>query len=377
MKVKTRTFYIYTFGCQMNKSDSERISTYYRQQGWREVNQVGLADEIIINTCAVRQTAEDRVIGLVHQLASLPNRPRLVLTGCMLYHSPRYLKQKMPEVDEFLDKRLIEFKYPPTRKEKTTAWIPISNGCNSFCTYCVVPLARGREESRPMDDILAEVEKAIRDGYRHITLLGQNVNSYGLEKIKINQRKGVTLGSKMPAYKDRYHTLKGKPPFVVLLEKLVKYKELDKISFLTSNPWDFYDELIEVIANNPVIDRALHIPVQSGSNRILSLMNRWYTAEEYLELVKKIRQRIPEAKIGTDIIVGFPTETEADFQATLQLAKEVKWSVAYIAPYSPRPQTVAAKLLPDNVPYLVKKRRFHLLDSLINENKSEKNGKSN
>ncbi len=351
----------------MNKSDSERIITYYRQRGWQEATEVGQVDEVIINTCAVRQTAEDRVIGLATALARLPHRPRLVLTGCLLYHSPQYLKRKLPMIDDFLDKRKIEFKYRPTRKDKKTAWIPISNGCNSFCTYCVVPLARGRERSRPMADILKEVEEAIKAGYSQITLLGQNVNSYGLEKVKIGERKEVSLGSKMPTFKERYHFFKDKPPFVVLLEKLAKYKELKRISFLTSNPWDFYDELIETIAAYPVIDRYIHLPVQSGSDRILALMNRWYTAEDYLNLVKKIKKKIPQASIGTDIIVGFPTETEEDFQATLQLAKEVNWSVAYIAPYSPRPQTVAAKIFPDNVPYLVKKRRFQILDKFINK----------
>ncbi len=367
MMGKGRKFYVYTFGCQMNKSDSERIITYYRQQGWQEAAEVSQADEVIINTCAIRQTAEDRVIGLATALAKLPHRPRLILTGCLLYHSHQYLKRKLPMVDEFLDKRKIEFKYRPTRKDKKTAWIPISNGCNSFCTYCVVPLARGRERSRPMADILKEVEEAIKAGYSQVTLLGQNVNSYGLEKVKIGKRKEVSLGSKMPTFEERYHFYKNKPPFVILLEKLVKYKELKKISFLTSNPWDFYEELIETIAANPVIDRYIHLPVQSGSNRILTLMNRWYTAEEYLNLVRKIKKRIPQARIGTDIIVGFPTETERDFQATLQLAREVNWSIAYIALYSPRPRTVAAKIFPDDVSYLVKKRRFQILNRFINK----------
>ncbi len=350
----------------MNKADSQRIASFYLSRGWQQAPTPGQADEIIINTCAVRQTAEDRVIGLIHNLTALAKKPRLVLTGCMLYHGQKYLQKKMPAVDEFLAKDKIGFSYKPQRQKKKTAWIPISNGCNSFCTYCVVPLARGREKSRPMADILREVESVIKQGYRQITLLGQNVNSYGLEKVDIGQRKLAHLGQKMPTFSQSYKRFKGKPPFVDLLERLVKYKELEKISFITSNPWDFYDQLIETVAKHPVIDRSLHIPVQSGSNRILKLMNRWYTAEDYLELVGKIKAKIPDAKIGTDIIVGFPTETEADFQASLRLAKQIGWSVAYIAMYSPRPGTAAVKLFDDDVPYLVKKRRFVILNKVIN-----------
>ncbi len=351
----------------MNKADSERVAGAYMSRGWQEAKSFEEADEIVINTCSVRQTAEDRVIGLLQRLKALPKKPKLILTGCMLYHGEEELRKRLPMVDQFLPIEEVGFHYTPLRRDKVHAWVPVSTGCNSFCTYCVVPFARGKEKSRPMDEIIKEVKDLIAQGYTQITLLGQNVNSYGLEKVNIGERKITKLGNKMPSFKDSYKTYKGKPPFVKLLEKLVQYKELKKISFITSNPWDFYDELIDVIAQNPVIDRFLHIPVQSGSNRILKLMNRWYTAEEYLELINKIRRKIPDAKIGTDIIVGFPTETEEDFQATVDLAKKVNWHVAYVAMYSVRPRTVAAKILPDDVPYAVKKRRFRILDQLINQ----------
>ncbi|NOY15109.1 MAG: radical SAM protein, partial [bacterium] len=311
-----KKFFIFTFGCQMNKADSQRVAGAYLARGWQEAPNPQEADDIIINTCSVRQTAEDRVDGLLQKLKKLPKNPKLILTGCMLYHDEAVLRKKLPTVDQFLPMDEVGFNHPPLRKDKTHAWVPISTGCNSFCTYCVVPFARGPEKSRPIDDIIREVEELIDKGYTHITLLGQNVNSYGLEKVNIGKRKISRLGHKMPTFSDSYKSYKTKPPFVVLLERLVKYKKLTKITFLTSNPWDFYDELIDLIAKHPVIDRFLHIPVQSGSNRILKLMNRWYTAEHYLELINKIKAKVPDAQIGTDIIVGFPTETEADFQAT-------------------------------------------------------------
>lgn len=359
-------FYIFTFGCQMNKADSERMAAAYLSRGWQLAEKPEEADEIIVNTCSVRQTAEDRVVGLLVRLKSLPKRPTLILTGCMLYHDEAYLAKKLPMVDKFVPIEEVGFDYRPVRSQKIHAWVPISTGCNSFCTYCVVPFARGLEKSRPISDVLDEVKDLVNQGYKHITLLGQNVNSYGLEKVNIAKRKLAQLGERMPNFKDRYRTYKNKPPFVVLLEELVKFKQLKKISFMTSNPWDFYDELIEVIAKYSVIDRNLHIPVQSGSDRILKVMNRWYTADQYLKLITKIKKRIPGVRIGTDIIVGFPTETEFDFQQTVKLAKEINWDLAYIAMYSPRPRTLAYKTLVDDVPYLVKKRRFHILDELIN-----------
>ncbi len=359
-------FYIFTFGCQMNKADSQRIAGAYLSRGWQQAQQPEQADEIIINTCSVRQAADDRAVGLVTKLKALANKPTLILTGCMLYHDRSYLTKKLPMVDKFVPIEEVGFDYRPARNQTDHAWVPISTGCNSFCSYCVVPFARGLEKSRSMKEVIQEVEFLVGQGCKHITLLGQNVNSYGLEKVNISKRKLGQLGEKMPDFKDRYHTYKNKPPFVVLLEELVKFKQLKKISFMTSNPWDFYDELIDVIAQNPIIDRDLHIPVQSGSNRILRLMNRWYSFDQYLNLVQKIKIRIPKARISTDIIVGFPTETEFDFQQTVKLAKAVGWHLAYIAMYSPRPNTAAYKSFKDNIPYLVKKRRFHILDELIN-----------
>lgn len=351
----------------MNKADSERISGAYQSRGYRPASSPSQADEVIINTCSVRQAAEDRVVGLVYNLRQLKASPKIIVTGCMLHYDDKTLRQILPSVDEFLPISEVGFSYPAIRVSQTHAWIPISTGCNSFCTYCIVPFSRGLEKSRPQAEIIAEIDQLVKKGYIFITLLGQNVNSYGLERINITNRKRVKPGDKMPRYQDRYHQPIGTPPFVKLLRRIVtKFPELKKISFLTSNPWDFYDELIDLIARYPQFDRYLHLAVQSGDNQILKQMNRWYTAEEYLSLLAKIRSKIPAVEIGTDIIVGFPGETQAQFNNTVKLAQKAKFNVAYIAMYSPRPGTISTLNLPDKIPHSVKKTRFKILNTLIN-----------
>lgn len=377
----------------MNVADSERIAGDYQSRGYREAKSLEQADEIVINTCSVRQSAEDRVVGLLYNLSlklkSRAKRPKIILTGCMLHYGNDRLRQMLPTIDEILpinkigsDKlklrqspppgqatphRLIQSCSMPDPSAGRHAWIPISTGCNSFCTFCIVPLSRGREKSRPQAEILREVRDLIDRGYESITLLGQNVNSYGLEKIGISLRKHLDNNREIPAPQTQYRAFSGKPPFVKLLEALRQFKALKKISFMTSNPWDFYPELIDCLAQNPKIDRLIHLPVQSGDNEILRRMNRGYTREQYLTLINKIREKIPEAEFGTDIIVGFPGETEEQFQNTVDLCRRVGFKVAYIAKYSPRPGTVSAKLYKDDVPYPEKKRRWEILDKLINK----------
>jgi len=353
---KPKKYFIYTFGCQANKSDSERIAGDYQTRGFTQAKQIEQADEIIINTCSVRQRAEDRIIGLLHNLAkkfvNKPN-PKIILTGCMIHHGQRKLLKSMPLVDEILPIMEVGFNQPIVRRDKHHAWVPISTGCNSFCSYCIVPFSRGREKSRPMNDILQEVKDLINQDYTEITLLGQNVNSYGLEKVNIGLRK---QGKKSPT----------KPPFVQLLEKICAFKQIKIIRFMTANPWDFSDALINCIAANLQIDRYLHLPVQSGSNKILKLMNRGYTKKDYLTLINQIRQKIPNISIGTDIIVGFPTETKKDFQNTVDLAKQADFKVSFNAQYSPRPHTLAAKKYKNNVSPKEKKQRWQILEDLIN-----------
>lgn len=369
--------FIKTFGCQANKSDSERVLGDYLARGFQETQSWREADEIVVNTCSVRQSAEDRVTGFLlnvekhFQEQNLP-RPKIILTGCMLHIKEQEIKTLLPQVDEVLPIGEVGFNQKAIRKDKYHAWIPISSGCNSFCTFCIVPFSRGREKSRSLEEILIEVNLLASEGYKQITLLGQNVNSWGLEKIGISLRKifmeqGNVTVDQLPSNASQYQRPDGTPPFVHLLQEISKVDGIEKISFFTSNPWDFWDELIEEIKNNPKIDRFIHLPVQSGSNRILKQMNRGYTRETYLSIVNKIKKEIPEAVLGTDIIVGFPGETEEDFQDTVSLIKEVGYKVAFVARYSPRPGTASHRLFPDDILPAEKKRRWEILDKIANK----------
>jgi len=382
--MKQYTFFIKTFGCQQNLADSERIASYYLARGYKEAKSMKSASEIVINTCMVRQSAEDRVTGFVKNIAKgkTSRRPKIVITGCMAGMVARdgsgkylsVLRKRMPEVDEFLPFEEVGFSYPALRNDITHAWVPISNGCNNFCTYCVVPFTRGREISRPFEDIISEIKELAEKGCRQVTLLGQNVNSYGSDLVKNNKGPACRqAGYKLPNGKivkpimvkhlgrSRIPTL-----FPYLLEEVCRIEGIEIVKFISSNPWDFSDELINVIAKNPKIDRNIHLPVQSGDDKILKKMNRWYTSKEYISLINKIRKKIKNAQISTDIIVGFPTETNKQFRNTVQLAKKVGFAYAYISKYSPRPNTAAAKAFKDNISHAEKERRFHILDQLIN-----------
>jgi tRNA-2-methylthio-N6-dimethylallyladenosine synthase len=353
MIIRLKKYYIKTFGCAANEADSERLAAMMEKQGYRLAKRPEEADTIIINTCSVRESAENRVFGLVNNLVKgQKNKPKIILTGCMVgsakgkrrRYTLRQLELKLPQVSEFKTfKELIsQEKISPKYKGRTSTLVPIMEGCNHFCSYCVVPYARGQEVSRPFNEVVDEVKQLAKNSCQEITLIGQNVNSYGKD------RKGIS-----PA------------PFARLLKTIHKIKGIKKISFLTSNPWDLTDEIIEAMAM-PKIDRYLHLPVQSGDDQILKKMNRPYTAIQYLRLVEKIRKEIPDIRIGTDIIVGFPGETKKAFGNTVRLCKKVGFVKAYIAKYSLRPGTAAAKLK-DNVPPAEKKRRWQVLDRLINK----------
>ncbi|MBI2599247.1 MiaB/RimO family radical SAM methylthiotransferase [Candidatus Curtissbacteria bacterium] len=389
--MKTQTFFIRTFGCQQNMADSQRIASFYLARGYQEVKNSKSASEIVINTCMIRQTAEDKVTGLVKNIVknsalrargSPSRRPKIVITGCMVGMAARdgtgkylkALKKRIPEVDEFLPLEEVGFDYPALRQDVSHSWVPISNGCNNFCTFCVVPFTRGREASRPFADIIQEIKELAKKGCREVTLLGQNVNSYGADLVKSSKglpagRQGYKLPSGrivkpvMVKHLGRYRipTL-----FPYLLEEVCKIKGIKTIKFISSNPWDFSDQLIEIIAKNPKIDRNIHLAVQSGDDHVLKRMNRWYTAEEYLELVAKIKSRIKGAQISTDIIVGFPGETEEQFQNTVKLANDADFAYGYVSKYSPRPNTTAIKAFPDDISHKEKDRRFEILDRLLN-----------
>lgn len=402
----TMKYFIKTFGCQQNVADSERIAGYYEARGYKSAKTYKDADVIVINTCVVKQQAEDRVYGLVRNLAPLKEKNpnlKIIVTGCLVGAAVREptgvmikrLRERLPQVDEFLPIEEVGFEYQAIRQDKTHAWVPISCGCNNFCTFCIVPFSRGREISRPFADIVSEVKDLAIKGYREVTLLGQNVNSYGADLIlgedNIQRIRDVNGKTYFQSNEKKYSNGKGyklpngrvvKPVIVkhlgrfriptlfpYLLEELCGIEGIEKISFLSSNPWDFSDELIDTIAKNPKISREIHLPTQSGNNEVLRRMNRWYTREEYLALVKKIKEKIPEVSLTTDIIVGFPGETWEAFLNTVELAKEVGFQKAYISEYSPRPQTAAWKVFPNEISHHEKNRRFHILDELINGKK--------
>lgn len=391
-------YYIKTFGCAANEADSERIASLYRSRGYTKSKSMRDADDIVINTCMVRAKAEHRVYGLVHNLAkekSAGRNIKIVVTGCMVGMAARektgkmlsQLQKKMPAVDEFLPIEEVGFDHAPIRTDKKHAWVPISNGCNNFCTFCVVPFTRGREISRPVEEVLDECRRLAGGGYTSITLVGQNVNSYGADLLvgenNVQVMRDVENKSyfRNPTVKNEYvingETIK---PVVVkhlgrlriptlfpfLLEHICRIKGIASVDFISSNPWDFSDELIDTIARNKKISRHIHLPVQSGSTDLLKKMNRWYTKEEYLELVTKLKDKIKGVTISTDIIVGFCGETKEQFESTVDLCKRVGFSKAYVAMYSDRPITAAHKVFKDDVPHEEKKRRWLQLEELIN-----------
>jgi tRNA-2-methylthio-N6-dimethylallyladenosine synthase len=374
---QTKSYYIKTYGCQMNKTDSERIASDFEARGFQPADSWKNCDQLILNTCAVRKRAEDRARAFIHKIVAYYEqtkqpKPKIILTGCMIHHGAEKLRQMEPAIDEVLSISEVGFNIQPKRTDKKHAFVPISTGCNSFCTYCIVPYARGREKSRPMNKILKEIQDLADQGYQEITLLGQNVNSWGLEKVGVGLRKMLMHNKNfsrkdLPSNQSQYLQPKGTPPFVKLLQVVSKISGIQTIRFMSANPWDFYDELIQEIGHNKKIDRYVHLPVQSGSDTVLARMNRGYTSQDYLDIVKKLKAVDPNIILGTDIIVGFPGETEQEFQDTVKLAKQVQWQVGFINKYSPRPGTAADKLYDDDVSPQEKTRRWHILDKVINQ----------
>lgn len=398
-------YFVKTFGCQQNVADSERVEARLQARGMTPAASYEDADQIVINTCMVRESAENRVYGLVDNLGKLKEKKpslKIVVTGCMVGVAFRdktgkvlkKIKKAMPAVDEFMPIEEVGFDFAPIRTSKTAAWVPISNGCNNFCTFCIVPFTRGREVSRPYEDIIEECKELIKDGYKEVTLLGQNVNSYGADlvlgekNIQVmrdlpdktyfdEKMSGETARSK----KDTVFSVNGrdiKPIYVKHLGRLriptlfphlldeIAQMGFERVDFVSSNPWDFSDEVIDVMARNQNITRVLHLPLQHGDNNVLRRMNRWYSREEYITIIDKIRSKIPDMKFTTDIIVGFCGETPEEFQNTVDLCKRVGFYKAYVAMYSQRPMTAATKIMADDVPHTEKKRRWQVLEKLIN-----------
>lgn len=374
----TEKFFIKTFGCQQNIADSERIDRFYRSRGFLPAATLEEADILVLNTCVIRDRAEEKVYGLVRSLTERlrEKKPRIVVTGCLVGAAAREPSGKMmkrltgrlPDAT-FLPLEEVGFEYTPVRAAGKSASIVISNGCNNYCAFCIVPFSRGRERSRSFADILQEAEQAVADGYEEVVLLGQNVNSYGADFLQEKIREGESYmlpdGRQVkPIMVKHLHRHRIPTLFPHLLESVARIPGLRKVSFISSNPWDFSDELIDVIARHPNVDRTLHLPVQSGSDAILKRMNRWYTREEYLGLIDRIRARVPDIVFTTDIIVGFPGETRQDFEDSLDLVKRVDFAKTFIAWYSPRPGTAATTGIPDDIPIEEKQLRFRELDAV-------------
>ena len=374
---KGKKYFIKTYGCQMNVHDSEEIKKILENLGYTEIEDYEQADLIILNTCAIRENAHDKVFGFLGRCKHLKKTNKdliLGLCGCMAQEENvvKEIREKHKYIDivfgthnmnelpdmlmNFYGKQsinvyskegdVIEFGNLYKRDSKITAWVNIMYGCDKFCTYCIVPYTRGKQRSRKSEDILKEVKELKEQGYKEITLLGQNVNAYGKD-------------------------LEGKIEFSKLLEK-VSDIGMERIRFVTSHPWDFTDKMIDVIASRENIMPYIHLPLQSGSNKILKLMGRRYTKEEYLELFNKIRNKVKNASITTDIIVAFPGETEEDFNDTLDVVNTCKYDGAFTFIYSPRENTPAAKMKND-LTEAEKEDRLHRLNELVNKYSKESN----
>lgn len=372
MRKDIKLYSILTFGCQMNVRDSETIKGILESLGYNETEDTDEADIILFNTCSVRENPERKVYGRIQNFK--PDTDKIIgICGCMVQQGAEfeYIKNNLPQVrmvfgthnihelpeilerviagervlDVWEDKKDVIEGLPAKRDKGVKAFVNISYGCNNFCTYCIVPYTRGREKSREQSYIIEEIKELALSGYKEVTLLGQNVNSYGKD-----------LGT----------------DFASLLRAVHEVDGIERIRFMTSHPKDLSDDLIEAMAELPKVCEHLHLPLQAGSDRILKLMNRRYTAGHYLKLVEKLRKAIPDISLTTDLIVGFPQETDEDFQATLDLVKQVRFDSAFTFIYSPRKGTPAAKMI-EQIDEDVKKERIYRLIEVQNRISSELN----
>ena len=379
-KYSGKKYFIKTYGCQMNEHDSEVIGALLEKLGFSKVDDYLSADLVILNTCSIRENAHNKAFGMLGRLKHLRNEKKdliIGLCGCMAQEASvveeilrdyKFVNfvfgtHNMHELPKILDRAIEENSQqievysregdlyeglPVVRANNYKAYVNIIYGCDKFCTYCIVPYTRGRERSREKEDILAEVDELIKDGYKEITLLGQNVNAYGKDLYD-----DYNLGD--------------------LLEEIAK-KDIPRVRFMTSHPWDFTDKMIEVIGKYKNIMPSVHLPVQSGSTKILKLMGRRYTRESYLELFHKIKDTVSGVAISTDIIVGFPGETEEDFLETLSLVEECKYDNAFTFIFSARRGTPAEKLKDDTL-LNEKEMRLQRLNAVVNKYFLENNKK--
>ena len=367
-----KKYYIKTYGCQMNVHDTENIKALLELMSYEETENFENADIILLNTCAIRENAHNKMFGFLGRVKHLKETNPYVITaicGCMAqeenvvealmkkykwvdivfgthnihrlpYLLDNTLTRKEQEIEVFSIEGDVIENIPVKRDSKYKAWVNIMYGCDKFCTYCIVPYTRGKQRSRKPEYIIAEVKELVSQGYQEVTLLGQNVNAYGKD-LDVD----YTMGD--------------------LLEDIAK-TNIPRIRFMTSHPWDFDDKMIAIIKKYDNIMPAIHLPLQSGSDRILKLMGRRYTKEKYLELVNKLKHEIPNLMLSTDIIVGFAGETEEDFQATIDVVNTCQYDLAYTFIFSPREGTPAAKMK-DETPLIVKEQRLYRLNEVVNK----------
>ena len=375
-----KKYFIKTYGCQMNEHDTENIKAILEDMSFTETDEMDNADLILLNTCAIRENAHNKVFGMVGRIKHLKEeRPNIIagICGCMaqeenvvneilekynwldivfgthnIYNLPNILyetiNKKDLEIEVFSIEGDVVENIPVKRDSKYKAWVNIMYGCDKFCTYCIVPYTRGKQRSRKPEFILDEVNQLVKDGYKEVTLLGQNVNAYGKD-LNINYNMSN------------------------LLEDVAK-TGIERVRFVTSHPWDFTDDMIEVISKYDNIMPNIHLPLQSGSSRILKLMGRRYSKEDYLTLFNKIKEKIPNCSITTDIIVGFPGETRDDFEETLDVVNKCKYDSAFTFIFSPREGTPAARMN-DDITLEEKNSRLYELNELINKYSKEANDK--
>ncbi|MEX1103924.1 MAG: tRNA (N6-isopentenyl adenosine(37)-C2)-methylthiotransferase MiaB, partial [Dehalococcoidia bacterium] len=355
----TSKYYLWTVGCQMNKADSEKLAAGFTRLGMRATDRPERADVVVINTCSVRQHAEDRAYSKLGRVRDLKKeRPdlKLAVMGCMVGLKTDDLEKRFPYVDVFARPQqfepIMELVQGPSEDlggefwpstyaipEGPTAYVPVVHGCNKFCTYCIVPYRRGREKSRPMDEIVREVAYLTMHGVREVTLLGQTVEAYG-------------------------HDLAEQPDLGDLMRALSELERLERIRFLTSYPKDMTHRILEAVAELPKVMECFSLPVQAGSDAVLESMRRGYTKAEYLDKIAEVRALMPAAGITTDIIVGYPGETEADFEQTCEVLEELRFDKVHVAAYSPRPGTIAWRKMEDDVPAAVKSERLHRVEEI-------------
>ncbi len=375
---KNKKYYILTMGCQLNENDSEKLIGIMEEMGYSKSEDIKNADLYVINTCCVRENAEEKLFGKLGELKKIKENKNIIIAigGCMMQeeHITEKIKKSYPFVDVVfgthtlhkfpedlyiaitknkkvkdvidIDGEIYEG-LPVKRSSNKQASVIIMYGCNNFCSYCIVPYVRGRERSRKPEDILNEIKELAKEGYREITLLGQNVNSY----------KGG----------ENYN-------FANLLEDVDKIEGIEVIRFVSPHPKDFTDDVIDVISKSKKISRLIHVPLQSGSTNVLKEMNRKYTKEQYLDLIKRIRDKIPDVVFSTDIIVGFPGETEEDYEDTIDVVKQVNFEQIFMFIYSRRVGTRADKM-ENQIPEEIKHKRFDRLKQVFEESVEENNKK--